>query len=96
MNGEGWVFASEFQFFTQTIANGLVLAPGSDGSYIYDLVVNGFNGSGILVKSNDNFIFGSYIGTDVTGASAIPNKNGIEILADGAEVVTSGNIVVGI
>jgi len=98
VRNDDWVFASEFKFHSlasgPVVANGLVLAPGSDGSMILDLVINGFNNAGILVQSSGNIISGNFIGTDPTGSSAIPNKNGIEILADGVGVVVNGNIIV--
>jgi hypothetical protein len=86
-------------------ADGLVLAPGSDGSKIAGLVIinfraDGFGGNGILVNSSNNTIEGNWIGTDGRGgfanATAGVNviggtKNVIGGLAPAARNVVSGN-----
>ncbi|MCD4745051.1 MAG: T9SS type A sorting domain-containing protein [Bacteroidales bacterium] len=40
---------------------------------------NSYHGIHIILGSNDNYIKGNYIGTDVTGASSVFNNRGIEI-----------------
>ncbi len=75
-------------------SNGLHLGIGSDSSSIFGLVINGFTQSGILVESSSNFISGNYIGTDATGAIAIPNRNGVEILAEQPELLMGANSVI--
>lgn len=44
------------------VANGLELAPGSDGGTLMGLVVTRFDGNGILVASDVNVVTCSYIG----------------------------------
>ena len=58
--------------------HGLVIA--ADNSTVKGLVVNLFDGNGILITGNNNRIENSYIGTDVSGTIAVPNAlNGVEI-----------------
>ncbi len=59
--------------------NGLTLA--ADNSTIKGLVVNLFDGNGILITGSGNTIENTYIGTDISGTIAVPNAlNGIEIV----------------
>jgi hypothetical protein len=75
-------------------ANGLYLKGGS--SVVRGLVINrftnttGLNGFGIVLDVNGgNTIAGNYIGTDVSGTTALPNRVGISITG------TSGGNVIG-
>jgi titin len=71
--------------------DGLVLAPGSDGSRICKLNIRGFE-DGIVVSSDDNQIDGCRIGTDHTAETADPNtQNGI-FVTDQADDTTIGGI----
>lgn len=71
-------------------SRGLVLAPGSDGSTIRGLVINRFNGDGILIQSSNNRILGNHIGTNVAGTNALGNND------DGVDINnTNGNIIGG-
>ena len=57
-------------------AEGLVLAPDSDGSTIRGLAISGFGNesrAGIRVQSNDNVIAGNYIGTEADGTGSNGN-----------------------
>ncbi|HEX4645055.1 MAG TPA: right-handed parallel beta-helix repeat-containing protein, partial [Verrucomicrobiae bacterium] len=70
--------------------NGASLGSGSDGLYITagnstvrGLAIHGFSGAGIrLALAGGNIIQGNYIGTDLTGTSALPNGMGIQIEND--------------
>ena len=69
--------------------DGLLLAPGSDGSTIKGLDIANFAGAGIHIQSNDNLIQSNFLGTDLTGTIALGNQNGLFI--DGG----SGNTIGG-
>ena len=70
--------------------DGLLLAPGSDGSTIKGLDIADFTtGAGIHIQSNDNLIQSNFLGTDLTGTIALGNQNGLFI--DGG----SGNTIGG-
>ncbi len=88
--------------------NGILISGGN--TTILGLVVNRFQGDGILIQTNGgNTIAGSYIGTDATGTTDLGNgSSGIGILSNnntiggssaGARNIVSGNngngIVVG-
>ncbi|MEY2873895.1 MAG: hypothetical protein RLZZ373_1266, partial [Pseudomonadota bacterium] len=64
-----------------TIAIGLDLQSGSDGSAIRGLVLRGFTNSGIAITSGGNTVAGNYIGTNAAGTIAEPNYNGVNIYA---------------
>jgi uncharacterized repeat protein (TIGR01451 family)/CSLREA domain-containing protein len=51
-------------------------------------IISGNGGQGITTFNNANnqTIVGNYIGTDTTGAAAIPNSNGVEFLTSGHTV----------
>gem|GEM_PF-5919863 len=61
---------------------------GASNGCIQDLIINGFNGNGIRIvgpNATGNCVQGCYIGTDVTGTTALANGlNGIAI-ASGAQ-----------
>lgn len=55
-------------------AAGIYLAPESNGNRIFGLNIQGFSGDGVMiVRSDDNWLAGNYIGTDATGTQARPN-----------------------
>jgi hypothetical protein len=54
-------------------ADGLTLGAGSAGSTIKGLDITNFQGNGIVVQSNGNFILGNFIGVDPTGTMRMPN-----------------------
>jgi len=60
-------------------ANGLVIQAGN--TTVRGLVIHGFDGNGIVIQGGTgNTIAGNFIGTDVTGTAAIPNRaDGINI-----------------
>ena len=69
-------------------ADGLVLAPGSDGSTIQGLNVHGFAGAGIHIRSNNNLIFGDTLGTNVTATLPGPgNQFGVVIDNAGGNII---------
>jgi probable HAF family extracellular repeat protein/parallel beta-helix repeat protein len=71
-------------------ASGLTITGGN--STVKGLVINGFDGNGIVVAANGgNTIQGDYIGTDATGTAVVPN-HGSGILIDGN---VSGNTLGG-
>ena len=67
------------------------LAVGAPGSTIRSLVINGFSTGGIIIGSagGGSHIEGCYIGTDVTGTTAIPNTG------PGISVFSSNNVIGG-
>ena len=90
--------------------NGLVLAPGSDGSTIRGLALTGFRqviiegrrvtpGAGIVVQSNGNTIAQNFVGTTYDGleASVPQNDQGIVVTGSGNTIggVGAGNLVSG-
>ncbi|MBZ0315387.1 MAG: right-handed parallel beta-helix repeat-containing protein [Anaerolineae bacterium] len=75
-------------------ANGLVLGPGSDGSVIQGLVIQGFPNSGIRIdQSNGNTIRGNYVGTNAAGTAADPNFANSD--GAGIELFTASNNTIG-
>ncbi len=72
----------------------LELGPGSDGSLVRGLVVNGSESYGIVVASAGNAIESSFIGTDDAGTLAVPNLNGMLVSGNnnaiGGEVGPAG------
>ena len=86
--------------------NGLTLDFGSSGSVVQSLVINSFAaGAGIRINSSSNTVIGSYLGTDVSGASAKANYNAVYISGSGNTIggtstgagnVSSGSIGSGI
>lgn len=60
--------------------NGLAIFAGS--STVRGLVINRFNGDGILLTGNGgNVVEGCFVGTDVAGQTNRPNINGIHIIS---------------
>ena len=72
-------------------ASSLVLAAGSNGSTIRGLVINRFTSNGISIQSSDNTIAGDWIGTDITGTSALANANGVVISMGGSNNTIGGS-----
>jgi thiol-disulfide isomerase/thioredoxin len=74
------------------LANGLVITAG--GTTVRGLVINRFQGSGIVLESGGgNLIEGDYLGTNVSGKDALGNGNGVTI--DGSANNTVGGTVPG-
>ena len=71
-------------------SNGLEISGGS-GSTIRGLVINRFNGSGVLISASEggNKLEGNYIGTDATGAVDLGNVQA------GIYITTSPNNTIG-
>ncbi|MEM8499380.1 MAG: LamG-like jellyroll fold domain-containing protein [Pseudomonadota bacterium] len=71
--------------------DGLRLESGSDGSTVRGLVINQFDGDGLLIESDSNLIAGNYVGTDVTGTIDQGNVNdGIKIQLGGSNNTIGG------
>ena len=84
--------------FAGSSADGLEIAGGD--STVRDLVIHGFQGSGIvLTGAGGNVVSGDYIGTDLTGAFAFANgQRGIYVNASsnntiGGATAGSGNVI---
>ncbi len=67
--------------------SGLTIA--GDSSSVRGLVINGFPGPGITVTSSGSSIRGNFIGTNLTGQSAVPNAQGV-VLGSTATGTTIG------
>ena len=67
---------------------GLTLASADNA--VRSLVINGFSGTGILVKGADNLIAGNYIGTDASGTTAVANRMGLVVDWGAADVLIGG------
>jgi hypothetical protein len=65
---------------------------GGNGSAIRGLVINDFPGQGILLAADDCRIEGNYIGTDVSGTVAKPNRWGIAITDNHSGNVIGGSV----
>ncbi len=66
-------------------ANGIEITDG--GTTIKGLVINNFQGDGILAEVNgSNTIQGDYIGTDLTGSIKEPNNDGV-LLGGGGNII---------
>ena len=68
---------------------GLTITGG--GSLIRGLVMNRFSGDAIDVQSSNNQIAGNYLGTDVAGVVARPNRLGVAVSG-----IAHGNIIGGL
>src|SRR5579864_464585 len=69
-------------------ANGILI--GSGHTTVEGLVINRFNGSAIRMENNGgNIIQGNYLGTDITGTSALGNN------VDGVLIINSPNNMIG-
>ncbi len=71
-------------------ANGLVFGTGSSGSTVSGLVINSFNGAGILVQSSGNTIAGNFVGTNATGNVGLSITSGFGIGIEGGSTNTIG------
>ena len=71
-----------------TVLDGLVLAPGSDGSTVRGLVIQRFTQDGIdITTSNGNTIVGNWLGLNSAGTGAAGNQQGLNIYNSNATVV---------
>lgn len=79
--------------------NGLTFAEGSTGSSVRGLCINEWLDCGILIDgsvglANDIVITGNFIGTNVAGTAALPNRVGIGISGDSTGVgAVTGTII---
>jgi subtilisin-like proprotein convertase family protein len=60
--------------------DGFTIDSGGGGSTIRGLVIQNFDGNGVsIVDSDDNFVIGNFIGTNVDGDGAAANVTGVSI-----------------
>jgi len=90
-----------------TPATGLLLDYGlflvSSGNTVEGLVLDGFQGAGLEIQgpdANNNLVIGNYIGTDVTGQTAVANGDGIVLFSSSSNTIGGtasgqGNIIAG-
>ncbi|HEU5236976.1 MAG TPA: hypothetical protein VFU37_07530, partial [Pyrinomonadaceae bacterium] len=69
------------------LGNGFFLTAGS--SSIKSLIINHFDGSGIILAGDGNTVVGNYIGTNAAGTAAVANTG------DGILIGSSNNIIGG-
>ncbi len=69
--------------------DGMVLAPGSDGSVVTGLGVVGFTGVGIHVQSSNVLITGNLLGENSTGTAPGPG-DAVGVLVDGMNGAAAG------
>jgi hypothetical protein len=73
---------------SSSLADGLILGTGSDGSTIEDLIVDGFgSGDGLDIESNNNLISSNVIGTNAAGANL---GNVVGIMSSGTNNTIGG------
>ena len=80
----------------------ILLAPnnriGTDGNGVGDLaernIISGNRGAGVSISSSGNVVAGNYIGTDVTGTTAVGNATFNDVFSAGV-ILHSGNNRVG-
>src|SRR6185312_5650512 len=70
---------------------GIVLADGTSGVMIGGSSTGARNlisgtGVGVAIESAGNQVLGNYIGTDISGANAIPNDFGVWVSGDAANI----------
>lgn len=84
-------------------AKGLITISGANNCVISGLVINNASKAhqnGILIThnevvgSNNNAVYGCFIGTDQSGTKAAPNVNGIQITSS-TNILSEGNIIGG-
>ena len=75
-------------------ADGLTLGAGSGGSTIKGLDITNFQGNGIVIQSNGNFILGNFIGIDPTGTMRMPNGT-FPNSGDGIRIMNVSNNQIG-
>lgn len=79
--------------------NGLTLDPGSDGSSVRGLIINGFSSNqGVeynfnaainILNSDGNTVECNFLGTDASGTSALSNLRGVDISSASSNVIGS-------
>ncbi|HZY83244.1 MAG TPA: hypothetical protein VFE78_00320 [Gemmataceae bacterium] len=73
--------------------NGLVITAG--GTLVRGLAVGGFSGDGLLLAVNGgDVVAGDYVGTDTTGATALPNGFGVVVAGGGTDQIV-GDVISG-
>ena len=85
---------------------GVRLGPNADGSTVGGTtaaarnLISGNTGAGVeIVDSSQDTVAGNYVGTDVSGAAALPNGSGVSVSGDsnghtiGGTAAGSGNVI---
>lgn len=71
-------------------ADGLSFAAGGSGSVLRGVVIQNFNGNGVVLTGNNNSLECNFIGTNNLGMAAFPNAaNGVRVFGTG-EVIGGG------
>ena len=79
--------------------NGIVL--NTDNSIVRGLVINGFNGQGVVITGSTNVLEGNFIGTNAAGTASVANgSSGVRISAGtgnliGGTTVSARNVISG-
>lgn len=73
--------------------NGIALL--SNDNVIEGVVISGFSGVGIFIQGSNNQVISSYIGTDATGMTAIPNDGGGISIGDDGVTASTQNVIGG-
>ncbi len=60
-------------------------------------VICGYTSVGIEISANNNTVQGNFIGTSLTGATAIPNSDGVFVINSSGNVIdgSAGNVISG-
>ncbi len=80
---------------------GIAIGPGSDNNLIGGNLIAGNGGDGVFIAGSSNVVQGNFLGTDVTGMTALPNRNGVFVdytgggNTIGGTAVGSGNLIAG-
>lgn len=75
---------------------GLWITGNGSGSTVRGLIINGFQGQGIFIDTNNVSVKGNYIGTNTDGSFAVANANdGIGIFSGTSAATANGNVIGG-
>lgn len=77
---------------------GILLNNGATENIIQNNIISGNLSSGVLITgkaTKKNFLYGNYIGTDITGTHKIPNLYGVTITKGSENHITDGNLISG-
>jgi parallel beta-helix repeat protein len=74
------------------VADGLDITAG--GSTVEGLAIGNFTSTGIyLASGSNNVVQGNYLGTDVSGSTAIANQDGIGVHGSSSNNLITGNVI---
>ncbi len=83
LNGNGGAFS------------GLTVGANGAGSDVQGLAIGNFGGNGVVINASSVTLVGNYIGTDLTGATALANRGDGVLLENGAAANTIGGTASG-